>query len=160
MTTGKTIALTIQNFAGKAISLLLNMSIGFFFYSFPSNEKASFNFVAAVIIGSEFRAQEYKICHSFHLSQFYLHWSDGIDCHDHIFLNAEFQASVLQSQLSPSWKDSNSSLFSAISVVLSAYLRLLIFLPAVLSMKCSTSVKTIKWQNDLSFFSRHNLKSE
>ena len=34
MTTGKTIALTIQNFAGKAISLLLNMSIGFFFIAF------------------------------------------------------------------------------------------------------------------------------
>ena len=44
MTTGKTIALTVQSFVGKVMSLL------WVFHSFSSKEQASFNFVAVVII--------------------------------------------------------------------------------------------------------------
>ena len=36
-------------------------------YSFPSKEQVSFNFMAAVTIWSDFRAQEEEICHCFHL---------------------------------------------------------------------------------------------
>ena len=38
--------------------------------------------MAAVIIHSDFGAQENKVCHCFHLFAFYLPWSDGTRCHD------------------------------------------------------------------------------
>ena len=54
MTIGKTIALTRQTFVGKVMSLLLNMLSR----DFSSKEQASFNFMAAVTICSDFGAQE------------------------------------------------------------------------------------------------------
>ena len=52
MTTGKTIALTRQTFVGKLISLLFNiLSVC---HSFLSKDQASFNFMAAVTICSDF----------------------------------------------------------------------------------------------------------
>ena len=66
MTTGKTIPLTRQTFVGKVMSLLLNMLSRLVI--FPSKEQASFNFMAAVTICSDFGAQEYKICHCFYFS--------------------------------------------------------------------------------------------
>ena len=38
----------------------------------PSTEQASFNFVIAVTVCSDFEAQENKICHCFHFFTFYL----------------------------------------------------------------------------------------
>ena len=62
MTTGKTIALTRWTFVAKVRSLLLNMLsrcvIAFFF-----KEQASFNFVAAVAVHSDFGAQGNKVSH-------------------------------------------------------------------------------------------------
>ena len=55
MTTGKTIALTIGTFVGKVVSLLFNM-LSRFFNSFYSKQQASFNFVAAVTVHSDFVA--------------------------------------------------------------------------------------------------------
>ena len=59
-------------------------------HSFPSKEQASLHFMTAVIIHSDFEAQENKTCHCFPFSLFYLPWSDGPRCHDISFLNAEF----------------------------------------------------------------------
>ena len=59
LTTGKTIALTIQTFVSKIVSLLLNM-LSRFVLAFLPGSKASFNFIAAVTICSDFRAQEYS----------------------------------------------------------------------------------------------------
>ena len=67
VTNRKTIALSIWNFLGKVMSLLFNM-LSRFVIVFPSKEQASFNFVAAVPIHSDFGAQENKICHYFHFS--------------------------------------------------------------------------------------------
>ena len=53
MTTGKIIVLTIQTFVGKVMSLLFYIC-----HSFPSKEQASFNFMAAVTVCSDFGAQE------------------------------------------------------------------------------------------------------
>ena len=39
-------------------------------HSFPSKEQASFNFMAAVTVCSNFGAQENKICHCVHFSPF------------------------------------------------------------------------------------------
>ena len=64
-TTGKTIALTIRTFVGKVMSLLLSM-LSRFDHSFSSKKQASFNFMAAVTICSDFGAQENKVSHCFH----------------------------------------------------------------------------------------------
>ena len=58
-------------------------------HSFSSKEQASFKFVTAVTIHSDFRAQENKICHCFYFYPFYEYtpWSDGTRCHDLIFFN-------------------------------------------------------------------------
>ena len=45
-----------------------------------SKKQASFNFMTAVIICSDFGAQENKICHGFHSLPIYLPWSDGTRC--------------------------------------------------------------------------------
>ena len=89
MTTGKTVSLTIWTFIGKVMSFLFNMLSRFVIF-FLSKMQASSNFVAAVTICSDFRAQEEEICHCFHLFPFYLPWSDRTKCHDLTFLNAKF----------------------------------------------------------------------
>ena len=94
--------------------------------------------MAAVTICSDFEAQENKVCHCSHCFPPYLPWSDGTGCHDLSFLNAEFKPAF---SLSPFTfiKSLFSSSLSAIRVVSSAYLRLLIFLPAVLIPACASS---------------------
>ena len=52
--TGKTIALTIQTFARRVTSLIFNTPSSFFFYSFPTKKQTSSDFMAAVIIWSDF----------------------------------------------------------------------------------------------------------
>ena len=64
MTTGKTIALTRQTFVGKIMFLLFN--------SFSSKEQASFHFMAAITICSDFGAPKNKACHCFHCFPIYL----------------------------------------------------------------------------------------
>ena len=79
MTSGKTIALTRQTFVGKVLSLLFNMlsrlvvtflprTKRFFFFFFF---QASFNFMAAVTICSDFGAQKNKVSHCFHCLPIY-----------------------------------------------------------------------------------------
>ena len=59
MTTGKTIALTRRTFVGKVMSLLFNaVQAG---HSLSSKEQASFNFMAAVTICSDFGAPKNKV---------------------------------------------------------------------------------------------------
>ena len=57
MTTGKTIALTKRIFVGIVMSLLCNM-LSRFVITFLPRSKASFNFMAAVTICSDFGAQK------------------------------------------------------------------------------------------------------
>ena len=71
MTTRKTIALTIQTFVGKVMSLLFKFPMKVY-RSFSSKEQASLNFLAAVTVCSDFGAQENKVCHCFHFFPFYL----------------------------------------------------------------------------------------
>ena len=91
MTTRKTMPLTRGITIGKVMSLLFDMLSRF--VSFSSKKQMSFNFMAAVSISSDFRAQENKICHCFHCLPIYSPWSDGTRCHDLCFFNVEFQAS-------------------------------------------------------------------
>ena len=69
MTTGKTIDLTRWTFVGKVMSLLFNMLSRLVI---SSKEQASFNFMAALTICSDFGAQKNKVCHCFHRLPIYL----------------------------------------------------------------------------------------
>ena len=80
-TTGKTTALIIQSFVIRVMFLLFNTTV-YVCHSFPAEKKTSSDFMAAVTICSDFRAQEEEICHYFHLFPFYLPWSNGAGCHD------------------------------------------------------------------------------
>ena len=73
-----------------------------------------------------------KVCYCFHCFPIYLPWSDGTGCHDLNVLNAEFKATFSLSSFTFIKGLYSSSFLSAIRVVSSAYLRLLIFLPAIL----------------------------
>ena len=95
--------------------------------------------MAAVTICSDFEAQKNKICHCFQFSLIYLPWSNGIRCHDLRFLNVEFWASFSTLLFTFVKRLFGSSSLSALSVVSSTYLRLLIFLPAVLIPACASS---------------------
>ena len=81
--------------------------------------------MAAVTFSSDFEAQENKAHHCFHCFPIYLPWSDRIGCHD-LHFSFLFSSFTLIKRLF------SSSSLSAIRVVLSANLRLLIFLPAIL----------------------------
>ena len=78
-------SLTRWTFVGKVMSWLLN-TLSWSQLSF----QASFNFMATVIIHSDFGAPQNKVSHSFHCFPIYLPWSDGTRYHDLSFLNVEF----------------------------------------------------------------------
>ena len=104
--------------------------------------------MTAVTICSNLGAPQNEVYHDFPI---YLPWSDGAKCHDLSFLNVEFQAScfTLINRLF------TSSLLSAIRVVSSAYLRLLIFLPAILIPACASSSPAF-----LMMYSAYNLNKQ
>ena len=98
----------------------------------------SFNFMVAVTIWSDFGAIENKFCHCFYCFPICLLWSDGTGCHDLSFLNVEFRANFFTLLFHFHHRLFSSSLY-AIRVVSSAYLRLLIFLLAILIPGCASS---------------------
>ena len=76
-------------------------------------------------------------CYCFHGFPTYMPWRDGTRCHDLIFMNAEFLAKIFTLLFQFNKRHFSSSL-SAIRVVSSAYLRLLVFLPTILLPACSS----------------------
>ena len=94
--------------------------------------------MAAVTICSDLGAQKNKVWHWFHCFPIYFLWSDGTGCHNLCFLNVEKPTFSL-STFSFIKRLLSSSSLSAIKVVSSAYLRLLIFLPAILITACVSS---------------------
>ena len=81
--------------------------------------------MAAVTFSSDFEAQENSAHHCFHCFPIYLLWSDRTGCYDLRF-------SFLLSSFTLIKRLFSYSSLSAIRVVLSANLRLLIFLPTIL----------------------------
>ena len=61
MTTGKTIALTRWTFVDKVMSLLFNMLSRLVIAFLPRSKQASFNFMAAITICSDFGASQNKV---------------------------------------------------------------------------------------------------
>ena len=95
--------------------------------------------MAAVIICSDFGAPKNKVSHCFHCFTIYLLWSDGTKCHDLHFLNVEFKPDVSLSPFTFIKRLFSFFSYSAMRVLFSAYLRLLIFLPATVIPACASS---------------------
>ena len=92
--------------------------------------------MAAVAICSDFGAPKNKVCHCFPI---YLPWSDGTRYHGPIiFWMLNFKPTFSLSSFT-FIKRLFSSLLSAIRMVSSVYLRLLIFLLAILIPACASS---------------------
>ena len=94
--------------------------------------------MAAVTICSDFGTQENKVFHCFHCFSIYLPWSDGTGYQVLHFWRLSSKPVFSLSSLT-FFKRLLTSLFSAIRVVSSAYLRLLIFLLAILILACASS---------------------
>ena len=89
--------------------------------------------MSSVTVHSDFGAQESKVFHCFtHSSPIYLPWNDGIKCHAFSFQVLSFKPAFSLSPFTFIKGFFSFSLLSAIKMVSSAYLRLLIFLPAIL----------------------------
>ena len=78
-----------------------------------------------------------KVGHDFHCFPIYFSWVDGTRCHDLNFLNVDFEATFFTLLFHFIRRLFNSSV-SAIRVMSSACLRLLIFLLAVLIPACAS----------------------
>ena len=97
----------------------------------------SFNFMAAVTICSDFGAPQNKVSYCFHCFPIYLPWSDGTRWHDLSFWMLSFTPTFSLSSFTVIKRLFSSPSLSAIRVV--SYLRLLIFLPAILIPACASS---------------------
>ena len=97
-----------------------------------------FNFIP---VPSDFGAQEKKMYHCFHFSPFTMKCWDQMPWSS--FSECWVLSQLFHSSLSFLSRDSSSSLLSATRVVSSAYLRLLIFLPAILIPACASFPPTI-----------------
>ena len=95
--------------------------------------------MAAVTICSDFGDEKNKVWHCFHCFSIYLPWSDGTGCHDLVFWKLGFKPTFSLFSFTFIKRLFSSSSLSAIRVESSAYLRLLIFLPAILIVACASS---------------------
>ena len=138
MTTGKTIALTRWTFVGKVMSLLFNMLSRLVIAILPRSKHLLISWLqspSAVIL----EPPKNKVWHCFHCFPIYLLWSDGTRCHDLSFCMLSFKPSFSLSTFTFNKRLLSSFSLSAIRVVSSAYLRLLIFLLAILILACASS---------------------
>ena len=139
MTTGKITALTRWTFVSKVKSLLFNMLSRLVIAFLPKSKCLLISWLT-VTICSDFRAQENKVCHCSHCFPIYLPWSDGTGATIFIFWMLSFKPAFSLSSFTFINRLFSSSSLYAIRVVSSAYLRLLIFLPAVLNPACVLSI--------------------
>ena len=95
--------------------------------------------MAAVSIWNDFGAQENQVCRCCHCFPIYLPWSDGTGFHDLRFWMSSFKPTFSLSSSTFIKRFFSSSSLSATRVVSSTYLRLLIFLMAVLIPACASS---------------------
>ena len=137
MTVGKTITLTRWTFVSKVMSLLLNMLSRLVMTFLPRNKHLLISWLqspSAVIL----EPPKIKVCHCCHCFPIYLHEVMGPDPMILCFWMLSFKPTFSLS----SFTFINrlfSSLISAVRVVSSAYLRLLIFLLEILIPACASS---------------------
>ena len=138
MTTGKTIALTIHTFVGKVMSLLFNMLSRFVIAFLPKSKRLLISWPqspSAVIL-------EPKKIKSVSVSTFppsICYEVMGLDATIFVFWMLSFKLAFSLSSFTLIKRLFSSSSLSVVRVVLSAYLRLLIFLLEVLIPACESS---------------------
>ena len=136
MTTGKTIALTRWTFVGKVTSLLLNMLSRLVITFLTRCKRLLISWLqspSAVIL----ELKKNKVSHCFHWFPTYLPWSDGTRSMILVFWMLSFKPTFSLSSFTFIKRLFSSSSLYAIRVVSSAYLRLLIFLLAILIPACA-----------------------
>ena len=138
MTTGKTKALTRQTFVGKVMFLLFNMLSRLVIAFLPRSKPLLISWLqsASAVILEPIKIKSATLSTVF-TSIF--HEVMGTRCHDLSFLNVEFKPTFSLSSFTFIKRLFSSSSLSAIRVVSSAYLRLLIFLPAIWIPACASS---------------------
>ena len=137
MITGKTIALTRWTFVGKVMRLLLNTLSRFVIDFFPRSKHLLISWLlspSTVIL----EPKRIKSVTVFIFFPIYLPWSDGTRHRDLNFWMLSFKPAFPLSSFTFIKRLFCSSLLSVIKVVSSAYLRLLIFLPAILIPVCDS----------------------
>ena len=95
--------------------------------------------MVAVTGCSDFGAQEKKNCYCFHFFPFCLIWSDGTICCDLSIWMMSFKPDFSLSSFTLKKRLFSSTSLYAIRVVSSAYVRLLVFLLAILIPACDSS---------------------
>ena len=134
MTTGKTIALTRQTFVGKVIPLLFNMLSRLVITFLPRSKCLLFHGCSHHL--QWFGAPQNKVSHCFHCFPIYLPWSDAMLF---VFWMLSCKPTFSLSSFTLIKSLFSSSLLYAIRVVSSAYLRLFIFLLAILISACAST---------------------
>ena len=89
MTTGKTIALTIQTFVGKDMSLLSNTLSRFVIAFLPRRRRLLISWLQS--LSTVILKPKKIVCRCFYFFPIYFSWSDGTKCHDLSILNVEFK---------------------------------------------------------------------
>ena len=89
MIIGKTIALAIQTFVGKVMSLLLNMLSRLVIAFLPRSKRLLISWLQSPSAG--ILEPKKIVCHCFHFFPIYLPWSDGTRCHGLSFLMLSFK---------------------------------------------------------------------
>ena len=134
----KTIVLTRGTFVGKVMSLLFNMLSRLVIAFLPRSKHLSISWLqspSAVIL----EPPKIKSVTVFTVSPSICHEVMGPDSMILVFLILSFKPTFSLSFFAVIKRLFSSSLLSAIRVVSSAYLRLVIFLPAILMPACASS---------------------
>ena len=138
MTTGKTIALTRWTFVGKVLCLLFNMLSRLVIIFLPRSKRLLISWLqpsSAVIL----EPRKIKSATVSTVSPSISHEVMGPDAMILVFWMLGFKPTFSLSSFTFIKRLFSFSLFSAIRVLSSAYLRLLIFLPAILIPACVSS---------------------
>ena len=135
--TKKTIALTIWTFVGKVMSLLFNKLSRLVIAFLPRNKRLLINDWSHH--PRDFGAQEISSVTVAIVSPSVCHEVMGLDAMIFIFWMLSFKPAFSLSSFTFMKRLLSSSSLSAIRVVWSAYLRLLIFLPVILIPACDSS---------------------
>ena len=144
MTTGKTIGLTIWTFVGKAMSLLFNMLSTFVMAFLPRSKHLLISCLqspSAVI----WESKKIKSVIVSIVSPSICHEVIGLDSMILVFWMLSFKPAFSLSSFTFIKRLFSSSSLSALRVVSSAYLRLLIFLPAILIPSCASPAWHFSW---------------
>ena len=144
MTTGKTIALTWQTFVGKVMSLLFNMLSSLVIAFLPRSKCVLISWLQSpsAVISEPKKIKPVTVSI---VSPSICHEVMGLDAMILVFCMLSFKPAFSLYSYSFIKRLFSSYLLSAIRVVSSAYLRLLIFLPVLLIPACASSSRHFTW---------------